>query len=43
MFGKKQSKRMLIRKVLDHAINFKKNLYQRKGKFIPYPEKREKK
>jgi len=24
MFGKKQSKRMLIRKVLDHAINLKK-------------------
>ena len=42
VFGKKQSERMLTRKVWDHAIEVKKEFVPRKGKVYPLlREKRE--
>ena len=35
VFGKKQSKRMPVRKVWDHAINIKEGFVPRKGKVYP--------
>ena len=35
VFGKKQSERMLTRKVWDHAIDIKEGFVQKKGKMYP--------
>ena len=42
MFGKKQSERMLTRKLWDHAIDVKKGFMPRKGKVYPLSREREK-
>ena len=35
MFGKKQSERMLVRKIWDHAIDVREGFIPRKGKIYP--------
>jgi len=35
VFGKKQSERILMRKMWDHAINIKEGFVPRKGKVYP--------
>ena len=39
VFGKKQSERMLIRKLQDHAIDVKEEFIPRKGKVYPLSRK----
>jgi len=41
MFGKKQSERMLTRKVWDHVIDVKEGVCSKEGKSVPIVERRE--